>query len=223
MEKIPWWYDLCAVILGEDHVKNRIRHVLDYRKPPFWILIGAVAVIAALIICLCSNPGGNRSEEKLPTEAAPSAQNEPVDISDTEYSDEAVWTQEEWDIYAEKLSYVTFETRSDFAEFYSPERIESTHSFAQEKGWYVNHRRYAGSPASWEMFQLSRLEERLGSEDHRFYEDYKDPVTAAKQLLSLGKGTGEVTEVLYEAARQYQLYGDDRMGEGSVVNVGVYF
>ena len=49
----------------------------------------------------------------------------------------------------------------------------------------------------------------IGSEDHRFYEDYKDPVTAAKQLLSLGKGTGEVTEVLYEAARQYQLYGDD--------------
>lgn len=215
---------ICALLsFGEDHVKNRIRHVLDYRKPPFWILIGAVAVIAALIICLCSNPGGNCSEEKLPTEAAPSAQNEPVDISDTEYSDEAVWTQEEWDIYAEKLSYVTFETRSDFAEFYSPERIESTHSFAQEKGWYVNHRRYAGSPASWEMFQLSRLEERLGSEDHRFYEDYKDPVTAAKQLLSLGKGTGEVTEVLYEAARQYQLYGDDRMGEGSVVNVEYTF
>ena len=215
---------ICALLsFGEDHVKNRIRHVLDYRKPPFWILIGAVAVIAALIICLCSNPGGNRSEEKLPTEAAPSAQNEPVDISDTEYSDEAVWTQEEWDIYAEKLSYVTFETRSDFAEFYSPERIESAHSFAQEKGWYVNHRRYAGSPASWEMFQLSRLEERLGSEDHRFYEDYKDPVTAAKQLLSLGKGTGEVTEVLYEAARQYPLYSDDRFGEGSVVNVEYTF
>ena len=73
------------------------------------------------------------------------------------------------------------------------------------------------------MFQLSRLEERLGSEDHRFYEDYKDPVTAAKQLLSLGKGTGEVTEVLYEAARQYQLYGDDRMGEGTVVNVEYTF
>ena len=87
----------------------------------------------------------------------------------------------------------------------------------------MNHRRYAGSPASWEMFQLSRLEERLGSEDHRFYEDYQDPVTAAKQLLSLGKGTGEVTEVLYEAARQYQLYGDDRMGEGSVVNVEYTF
>ena len=73
------------------------------------------------------------------------------------------------------------------------------------------------------MYNLSRLEERLGSEDHRFYEDYKDPVTAAKQLLSLGKGTGEVTEVLYEAARQYQLYGDDHMGEGSVVNVEYTF
>lgn len=62
-----------------------------------------------------------------------------------------------------------------------------------------------------------------GTGDHRSYEDYKDPVTASKQLLSLGKGTGEVTEVLYEAARQYQLYGDDRMGEGSVVNVEYTF
>ena len=66
---------ICALLsFGEDHVKNRIRHVLDYHKPPFWILIGAATVIAALIICLCSDPRGNRSEEKLPTEAAPSAQ-----------------------------------------------------------------------------------------------------------------------------------------------------
>lgn len=215
---------ICALLsFGEDHVKNRIRHVLDYHKPPFWILIGAVAVIAALILCLCSNPGGGRSEEKLPTETVVSAQNEPVDISDTEYSNEAVWTQEEWDIYEEKLSQATFETRSDFSEFYSPERLESTHSFAQEKGWYVNHQKYAGNPASWEMFQSSRLDEQLGSEDYRFYDVYKDPVTAAGQLLSLGKGTGEVTEVLYEAARQYPLYSDDRLGEGSVVNVEYTF
>ena len=215
---------ICALLsFGEDHVKNRIRHVLDYRKPPFWILIGATAVIAVLILCLCSNPGGGRSEDKLPTETAPSAQNEPVDISDTEYSGEDSWTQKEWDAYAEKLSWATFETRSDFSEFYSPERIESTHSFAQEKGWYVNHRRYAGDPTNWEMFESSRLEERLGSEEHRFYDVYKDPVTAARQILQLGAGTGEVTEVLYEAARQYPLYSDDRLGEGSVVNVGYTF
>lgn len=215
---------ICALLsFGEDHVKNRIRHVLDYRKPPFWILIGAVTVIAALIICLCSNPGGGRSEDKLPTETAPSAQNEPVDISDTEYSGEDSWTQKEWDAYAEKLSWATFETRSDFSKFYSPERIESTHSFAQEKGWYVNHRRYAGDSTNWEMFESSRLEERLGSEEHRFYDVYKDPVTAARQILQLGAGTGEVTEVLYEAARQYPLYSDDRLGEGSVVNVGYTF
>lgn len=215
---------ICALLsFGEDHVKNRIRHVLDYRKPPFWILIGATAVIAVLILCLCSNPGGGRSEDKLPTETAPSAQNEPVDISDTEYSGEDSWTQKEWDAYAEKLSWATFETRSDFSEFYSPERIESTHSFAQEKGWYVNHRRYAGDPTNWEMFKSSRLEERLGSEEHRVYDVYKDPVTAARQILQLGAGTGEVTEVLYEAARQYPLYSDDRLGEGSVVNVGYTF
>ena len=32
---------ICALLsFGEDHVKNRIRHVLDYRKPPFWVMIG---------------------------------------------------------------------------------------------------------------------------------------------------------------------------------------
>ena len=50
---------ICALLsFGEDHVKNRIRHVLDYRKPPFWMLVGAVAVLVILVVCLCSNPGG---------------------------------------------------------------------------------------------------------------------------------------------------------------------
>ena len=49
---------ICALLsFGEDHVKNRIRHVLDYRKPPFWVMIGAAAVIVVLVVCLqCSNP-----------------------------------------------------------------------------------------------------------------------------------------------------------------------
>lgn len=51
---------ICALLsFGEDHVKNRIRHVLDYRKPPFWMLVGAVAVLVILVVCLCSNPGGS--------------------------------------------------------------------------------------------------------------------------------------------------------------------
>ena len=50
---------ICALLsFGEDHVKNRIRHVLDYRKPPFWMLVSAAAVLVILVVCLCSNPGG---------------------------------------------------------------------------------------------------------------------------------------------------------------------
>ena len=49
---------ICALLsFGEDHVKNRIRHVLDYRRPPFWVMIGAAAVLVILVVCLCSNPG----------------------------------------------------------------------------------------------------------------------------------------------------------------------
>ena len=48
---------ICALLsFGEDHVKNRIRHVLDYRKPPFWVMIGAAAVIVVLVVFCAATP-----------------------------------------------------------------------------------------------------------------------------------------------------------------------
>ena len=44
--------------MGKADVKDKMRQVLDYRKPPFWMLVGAVAVLVILVVCLCSNPGG---------------------------------------------------------------------------------------------------------------------------------------------------------------------
>ena len=208
---------ICALLsFGEDHVKNRIHHVLNYRMPSYWILCAAGVLIIGLILCLCSNPGAD-AENVIPEPTLSEKTGELIDISDTEYSDNAIWTQEEWDAYADKLAQATPASRFDFSEFYSPERIEETHSFAQEKGWYVNPWRYAGDPTNWEMFWES------SSDGHGVYEDYKDPVTAARKTLQLGAGEGVVTEVLYEAARQYQLYSDHRLGEGSVVNVEYTF
>ena len=43
--------------MGKADVKDKMRQVLDYRKPPFWVMIGAAAVVVILVVCLCSNPG----------------------------------------------------------------------------------------------------------------------------------------------------------------------
>ena len=166
--------------------------MLDYHKPPFWI-IGAVAVIAALIICLCSNPGGNRSEENCLRKLRRLPKMSRWISVIRSISDEAVWTQEEWDIYAEKLSYVTFETRSISRNFIPPSGSRVLIPL-HRKGWYVK-----GMPeVLQETTQPSGGATQVGSQILR---DYQDPV----QLTFAGKNTME-----YEAARQYQLYGDDQ-------------
>ena len=58
-----------------------------------------------------------------------------------------------------------------------------------------------------------------------YYDAYKDPVSAAKIMLHLGEGTGEVTEILHRAESQ-KTQGestDGVFGEGTVVNVMYVF
>lgn len=48
---------VCALLsFGEDNVKNRIRHVLHYKKASLWIIVCAVILLVILTIGLCCNP-----------------------------------------------------------------------------------------------------------------------------------------------------------------------
>lgn len=47
---------VCPVAFGEVGVKERVRSVLSYKKPAFWILIAAVIACAAVAVCLLTNP-----------------------------------------------------------------------------------------------------------------------------------------------------------------------
>jgi len=50
---------------GESHVKTRIKNVLNYKKPAFWVIVLAVMATAALIVAFTSNP--------KPDQAAPNS------------------------------------------------------------------------------------------------------------------------------------------------------
>lgn len=41
---------------GESGVKSRVRNVLKYKKPAFWVSIAAVVAVAVLAVCLLTNP-----------------------------------------------------------------------------------------------------------------------------------------------------------------------
>jgi beta-lactamase regulating signal transducer with metallopeptidase domain len=52
----------CPLAFGEVGVKERIKTVLNYRKPAFWIIAAAVAACVVVALCFLTNP----KEEKSP-------------------------------------------------------------------------------------------------------------------------------------------------------------
>lgn len=212
---------ICALLsFGEDHVKNRIRHVLDYRKPPFWMLVGAVAVLVILVVCLCSNPGGGTDAVNADNDTETGA--DATDMTGT--SDETAegdLTAGEVDYEAAKTEWLTvFEqgihSREEFSGLFDVSALEDTRSFAGQDG--IQYLGYDGVAAR-------KLHQRILDGDAVAHETYKDPVKAAEALLNLQGGSGEMTELLYEAGRQYLFYQKDstRPGEGSVANVHYIF
>lgn len=54
-------FTACPVAFGEVGVKERVKGVLNYKKPAFWVII--IAVIACIVtgFCLLTNPSGKNS------------------------------------------------------------------------------------------------------------------------------------------------------------------
>ena len=58
----------CPVAFGETGVKMRIKNVLNYKKPAFWIIIASLAVCVILAVCFLTNP---RKDETDPAVSSP--------------------------------------------------------------------------------------------------------------------------------------------------------
>jgi beta-lactamase regulating signal transducer with metallopeptidase domain len=46
----------CPVAFGEVSVKDRIKSVLNYKKPSFWIIISAIVICAVVAVCFMTSP-----------------------------------------------------------------------------------------------------------------------------------------------------------------------
>ena len=56
----------CPIAFGEVSVKERVKSVLNYKKPAFWVVIVAVVACAAAAVCLLTNPrSGNEADVKI--------------------------------------------------------------------------------------------------------------------------------------------------------------
>ena len=77
----------CPVAFGEVSVKHRIKSVLKYKKPSFWISLAGVIAIAFVAVCLVTSPAKD-SDGKLP--AAKKGSVETIAVSNVDELLEAI-------------------------------------------------------------------------------------------------------------------------------------
>ena len=53
----------CPLAFGETGVKERIKGVMSYKKPAFWVVVAAVIVCVVTAVCFLTNPKGVQSKE----------------------------------------------------------------------------------------------------------------------------------------------------------------
>lgn len=56
------WVAACPLAFGEVGVKTRVKAVLWYKKPGFWVSVAAVLVCIAVAVCFLTNPKGAGNE-----------------------------------------------------------------------------------------------------------------------------------------------------------------
>lgn len=58
----------CPVAFGETGVKMRIKNVLSYKKPAFWIILASLAVCVVLAVCFLTDPKKDETISEAPAE-----------------------------------------------------------------------------------------------------------------------------------------------------------
>ena len=54
----------CPLAFGEVGVKTRVKSVMNYKKPAFWIILASALICAAAAVCFLTNP---KTEQRLPS------------------------------------------------------------------------------------------------------------------------------------------------------------
>lgn len=73
----------CPVAFGETSVKARVKNILSYKKPAFWIIIIAVILSIVVAVCFLTNPADKSGDTATPDSSAKST----VNISNSEPTD----------------------------------------------------------------------------------------------------------------------------------------
>lgn len=94
----------CPLAFGEAGVKSRVKSVLSYKKPAFWLML--LAILACLILCLCflTNPVNSSVRNPWVQEYIPGQENILGDVDKAKYEE----ISEDFAIGADKYGRAVF-------------------------------------------------------------------------------------------------------------------
>ena len=84
---------VCPLAFGEVGVKKRVKEILNYKKPTFWVVLAAVAVCVIVAVCFLTNPKQGTTTTILLTNEAGKSENG-VDAGNVASADEVNAQQE---------------------------------------------------------------------------------------------------------------------------------
>lgn len=84
---------VCPLAFGEVGVKKRVKEILNYKKPTFWVVLAAVVVCVIVAVCFLTNPKQGTTTTILLTNEAGKSENG-VDAGNVASADEVNAQQE---------------------------------------------------------------------------------------------------------------------------------
>ncbi len=85
----------CPLAFGEVGVKERVKSVMNYKKPAFWIVLASIVICAAAAVCFLTDP---KTEQSLPGSGESVSDREPAQ-------------EEKWFDYLEKPGEMNWDGR----------------------------------------------------------------------------------------------------------------
>ncbi len=92
----------CPLAFGEVGVKERVRNVLNYKKPAFWMILAAILVCIMVAVCFLTNP----VEESKTTDTNPA---EELKVTDTNPMEEPKAPSDKTEILPQERDILTLE------------------------------------------------------------------------------------------------------------------
>ena len=80
----------CPLAFGEMSVKQRVRRILNYKKPAFWVIIVSLVVCAAVAVCFLTDPKGKAQESADVDESISESESQPEGTEDPVTSEDPI-------------------------------------------------------------------------------------------------------------------------------------